>query len=293
MTIWTELMTLPHELRFVDVGGVRTRSLVAGSGKPLILLHGISGHLETYIPVIAAHAEHFEVHAIDMLAHGFTGRPGGEYPTQRLAAHVVGYLDAIGAPKAHIAGISQGGFTAAYVAAEYPDRVDRLVLCCAVGGPALPIEQMSPLLAEQTNKAVFSNEPADTRTRLQLVVTKANHDMITDELVDIRFRVYQQPALREAMPGILAATRPEIYRRDSLTPERLAKVTAETLVIWSDEDPSGLAAGDYLRDTIARAKEVVFSGTGHWPPFERPADYVAVVNPFLQKGLDEVVEGMI
>ena len=78
MTFWEDLMTVPHELRFVDVDGVRTRVLHAGSGTPLILLHGISGHLETYIPVMEALSAEFDVHAIDMLAHGFTGKPGGD-----------------------------------------------------------------------------------------------------------------------------------------------------------------------------------------------------------------------
>jgi 2-hydroxy-6-oxonona-2,4-dienedioate hydrolase len=291
MTFWEDLMTVPHELRFVDVDGVRTRVLHAGSGTPLILLHGISGHLETYIPVLEALSAEFDVHAIDMLAHGFTGKPGGDYPVSRLAAHVIGYLDAIGAEKAHILGLSQGGWTAAFLAAEHPERVERLTLVVNVGNPHMPIEELGALLAETTNKAVFSDDREDTRTRIGTVIS--DKTKLTDEMVDIRFRIYQQPGLRAAMPGILASTEPAVYRRDSLTPARLASITAETLIVWSEDDPSGANGGDYYRDNIADAKLVVFRDVGHWPPYERPDEFAKLVIPFLLEGLDTVQEETI
>ena len=291
MTFWEDLMTVPHELRFVDVDGVRTRVLHAGSGTPLILLHGISGHLETYIPVMEALSAEFDVHAIDMLAHGFTGKPGGDYPVSRLAAHVIGYLDAIGAEKAHILGLSQGGWTAAFLAAEHPERVERLTLVVNVGNPHMPIEELGALLAETTNKAVFSDDREDSRTRIETVIS--DKTKLTDEMVDIRFRIY-----RAARAARCDARHPGLHRAGGVPagfPDaaRLASITAETLIVWSEDDPSGAHGGDYYRDNIASAKLVLFRDVGHWPPYERPDEFAKLVIPFLLEGLDTVQEATI
>ena len=53
ISIWAEISSTPHELRYVDVAGVRTRVLRAGSGPDLVLLHGTGGHLEAYARDIA------------------------------------------------------------------------------------------------------------------------------------------------------------------------------------------------------------------------------------------------
>ena len=63
LSIWGELGDVDHEVRHVDVGGVRTRVLRAGSGPDLILLHGTGGHLEAYARNIAGLATMAEARA--------------------------------------------------------------------------------------------------------------------------------------------------------------------------------------------------------------------------------------
>ena len=72
ISIWGELADVDHELRHIDVGGVRTRVLRAGSGPDLVLLHGTGGHLEAYARDIAGLAEDFRVTAYDMVGHGWS-----------------------------------------------------------------------------------------------------------------------------------------------------------------------------------------------------------------------------
>ncbi|MBT2270038.1 alpha/beta fold hydrolase, partial [Rhodococcus qingshengii] len=89
MTIWNELAGLDFELTTVDAGGVPTRSLQAGSGdEAVIFLHGTSGHLEAFARNIAPHAESYRVHAIDMLGHGYTGKPDYPYEIPRYVEHL-------------------------------------------------------------------------------------------------------------------------------------------------------------------------------------------------------------
>src|SRR3984885_9130086 len=128
VSIWSELSTTQHQLRFVDVEGVRTRVLEAGSGPALVLLHGTGGHLEAYSRNIAALAGDFRVIAYDMVGHGWSDLPDRPYTVDVLSAHLTGLMDALAIPRAHLSGESLGGWVAAWTAAHQPDRVGRMVL---------------------------------------------------------------------------------------------------------------------------------------------------------------------
>lgn len=97
------------EVRFRDAGGHLTRSIETGTGEPVVLLHGISGHAETWVRNVGALAQGLRVHALDMLGHGFIAKPAIDYSVQALGEHVLGFLDAIGARRAHLVGQSLGG----------------------------------------------------------------------------------------------------------------------------------------------------------------------------------------
>ncbi len=282
MTYWTDLLTTPHELRYIDAGGISTRSLVAGEGEPVVFLHGISGHLEAFIPVLAAHAEHFRVHLIDMLGHGYTDKPDVEYTVERLAQHVLDYLDATGIEKAHLVGISQGGQTAAYLAAERPERVGRVTLVVPAGRPNLDFTKVKKFF-EITRDAVNADDPAVTRQRLEKV--HADPASVTDELVEVRHAVYHQPEFRKAIDNILAASLPHNYEKDALTPERLAKIETEVLVVWGAHDPSGATGGNYLFPHLKHGRLLLFQNAGHWVPSERPDDFSKIDVQFLLGGL--------
>lgn len=283
MTFWTDTLTVPHELRFVDAAGIKTRSLIAGQGQPVIFLHGITGHLEAFIPVLAAHAQRFQVHLIDMLGHGYTDKPEGPYTIERLARHVLDYMDALGIQQAHLVGISQGGWTAAYLAAKFPDRVQRVTLIVAAGNPHMDRMIVQKFLYEATREAVYEEDREKTRARLAAVV--ADPASLTEELIDVRYGIYHTPEFRAHLEDILASALPENYDRDALTPELLAEIKAEALVVWGEDDPSGRAGSDYLMPHLAHGRLLVFKDAGHWVPFERPADFSAVSVAFLEGGL--------
>src|ERR671933_2387054 len=91
-SFWLNL--LGGEIRYYDAAGVRTRSLEAGSGPPLVLLHGTGGHAESWIRNVVPLGAHFRVYAIDMVGHGFTDKPPLDYTPRDYAAHAVAFLDA-------------------------------------------------------------------------------------------------------------------------------------------------------------------------------------------------------
>ena len=200
-TIWTELADVQFELTSVDAGGVATRSLQAGAGEPVVFLHGTSGHLEAFMRNVAAHAA-YRVHAIDMLGHGYTGKPGCPYEIPRYRDHLLAYLDAAGIDKAHIVGESLGGWVGARTAIDEPSRIATLQLLCAGGTVANP--DVMERIRTSTRKAVTTDDPDLTRTRLRLLM--ADDADATEELVAIRHAIYHQPDFVANIENLLVPT---------------------------------------------------------------------------------------
>lgn len=290
MSNWNDLLGLPFEVKQVNANGHSTRVLHAGAGEPVVFLHGISGHLECFIPIVKAHAARYDVHAIDMLGHGFTDTIKEPLTIDRLAQHVIDYLDAAGLKKVHLVGLSLGGWTAGWVAAHWPERILSTTLIAAAGDPkAGPAgdPKMGELLRKMTAAGVLSPDKEVTRKRLSMVVQ--DQSRLTDELVDTRFAVYQRPSFVAALDSLLVLTDVEPYVKWSLTPEVLAKIQSEVLIVYGDNDKGeGVSEGKFLRDGIKRVKSVIFKKAGHWPPYERPADYSKLSLAFLSGGLAAV-----
>src|SRR5262249_43135076 len=151
-----------------DAGGLRTRVLVAGAGDALVMLHGTSGHLEAFVRNFPALSPYYALHAIDMMGHGYTDGPDAPYRIPGYVAHVVGYLDAVGIVRAHFIGESLGGWVAARLAADHPDRAGKLILVAPGGTVANPA--VMERIKTSTRAAVQSEDIAATRRRLELLM---------------------------------------------------------------------------------------------------------------------------
>jgi 2-hydroxy-6-oxonona-2,4-dienedioate hydrolase len=294
MTFWTDLLGLPFEVSYIDAGGIKTRRLVAGKGEPVVFLHGISGHLETFVSVLPHFVKAgFQVHMIDMLGQGFTGATGKVLSVAAMSKHLIDYLDACGLPKAHLVGLSLGGWTAATTAANHPERIFKMTLIAPAGDPnSLPARdpKFSEVQRKSTLDGVRNNDKALTRKRLEMAV--ASPTALTDEIVDCRYIVYHRPEFQANIENLVAMFNMETFNQEALKPQLLARITAPTLVVFGQEDP-GQGNAEYLKKGIAHIKVQIFEGTGHWPAFERPEDFGNIAAAFHRGGLDAVVEGTL
>jgi len=293
MTFWMDLTGFTYHLEYVDAGGLNTRVLRAGKGEPVICLHGISGHLEAFVPMVRHYVNDFELHAIDMAGHGYTQSPGGPVTMDTLCDHIVAYMDAAHIEKAHFVGISLGGWVSAWLAAHHPERILTTTLIAPPGDPHSPVAS-NPAFVEHlrkiTREGVLGTDKEFTRKRLAAVLT--NPDVLTDELVDVRYAIYHQPTFQAGIEDLMALTHLDQYEKFSLTPGVLAKIKSEVLVVWGENDPSGDGT-PFLREGLARKKIVFFKKTGHLPPYERAEDFARVNLAFLKHGLAGVEEGSI
>ncbi len=122
------------EAKFVDVKGVRTRYYEAGSGEPLLLIHGEgwSGHssANTWVKNIPGLSQRFRVYAPDKLASGMTGNPldDKDFNLQGEVEHMYQFIQAMNMGRVHLVGQSRGGGLAFFLAVAHPEIVRTLTV---------------------------------------------------------------------------------------------------------------------------------------------------------------------
>ncbi|MGK8486423.1 alpha/beta fold hydrolase [Nocardia asiatica] len=282
-SIWSDLQGVPFTQGYLDVGGVRTRYLHAGdpAHPALVLLHGSGGHAEAYVRNLESHAAHFSTWSIDMLGHGYSGKPGHPLEIPHYVEHVIGFLDAVGVRRASVSGESLGGWVAARVAVDHPDRVERLVLNTAGGSQADP-EVMRRIV---TLSMAAAADPAWETVQARIKWLMADKSKGYDDIVASRQRVYRQPGFVAAMRDIMALQDPEIRQRNLLGPAEYGRITAPTLVLWTSDDPTAdVGEGRRIASMIPGARFEVMPGCGHWPQYEDAKTFNALHLDFLLGG---------
>ncbi|MEU0557939.1 alpha/beta fold hydrolase [Dactylosporangium sp. NPDC006015] len=274
MTLWTDLATTAFRVHTVQVGAWSTRVLEAGTGEPLVLMHGTGGHLEAYARNVPALAGRFRVIAYDFPGHGHTTLATRDLEIADYTTHLHGLLDTLGVERAHLSGESLGGWVAVKYAAAHPDRVARLVLNTPGGTMATP-EVMERI---RTLSQAAADDPTPERIRARLAWLMAEPASVTEELVAIRQAIYAQPGFAASMRHLLCLQDPDIRRRNLITPAELGAVTAPTVVVWTSDDPSGpAAAGLEMAEQLPHGRFALIDRAGHWPQWEQPDAFHRIV----------------
>jgi 2-hydroxy-6-oxonona-2,4-dienedioate hydrolase len=283
MTAWLDLSPIPFTLDYVDAGGVTTRSLRAGEGPDVVFLHGTSGHLEAFTRNIVAHVEAgFRCHAIDMLGHGYTGKPDYPYEIPRYVEHLTAYLDACGIDRVNLAGESLGGWVGGWFASDHPERVISLQLIAAGGTKANP--EVMDRIRNSTRRAVTTDDPELTRQRLNLLMHDPDKN-VTDELVEVRHRIYHGADFVANIDNLLCLQDMETRQRNLIRQDRLARLgDVPTLIIWGHENPFGdVPEAKQMHDDIPNSRLELYPACGHWPQYERVDLYNPMAIEFLRQ----------
>src|SRR5919206_5325611 len=117
----------------ITLHGHRVSYRRAGWGPVILLLHGVAGSSETWTPVIESLAERYTVVAPDLIGHGESAKPRGDYSLGAFASGLRDLLQAIGHERATVVGHSLGGGIAMQMAYQFPERCERLVLVSSGG----------------------------------------------------------------------------------------------------------------------------------------------------------------
>lgn len=279
-SVWSDLARTEFAQGFVDADGLRTRYLHAGDeSKPtLILLHGITGHAEAYVRNLRSHGEHFSVWAIDLIGHGYSEKPDHPLEVEHYVDHVVKFMDAIGVQRAHLSGESVGGWTAARLAIDRPDKVERVALNTMGGTMANP-QVMERIYALSMEAA---KDPSWERVKARLEWLMADPTMVTDDLISTRQAIFEQPDWLKACENNMALQHMEIRRRNMITDDDLRSMTVPALVLWTTKDPSGpVDEGRRIASLIPHAQLAIMNECGHWPQYEDPETFNRIHLDFL------------
>jgi 4,5:9,10-diseco-3-hydroxy-5,9,17-trioxoandrosta-1(10),2-diene-4-oate hydrolase len=259
--------------RTIPVGRRKLFVTEAGSGDPVVLLHGggpgATG-ASNYSRNIDALAKHFRVIVPDMPGYGQSSKElDFSDPFGDLALSIRGLLDELEIDKAHLVGNSYGGAAALRLALDRPDKVDRMILM-GPGGIGTtrrpPTKGLNTLLAYYAGEGP-SREKLATFIRDYLVYDGST---VPDALIDLRYEASVQPEVVASPPLRRPSSPKTLFKMDLTRDKRLALCEVPTLAIWGADDkvnrPSG---GPALASTMKNCDLFVASNTGHWAQWER------------------------
>jgi pimeloyl-ACP methyl ester carboxylesterase len=280
---------------WMDFSGARMRYLRAGSGPPLILLHGLMGYSFSWryaMPVLAPHAT---VYALDMLGAGFSDRPRIDHSMRATALRVLEFAKRLGLTSFDLLGTSRGGAvamctaticTAAMSAAaesvqdEQP-RVQRLILVAPVNPYSSHGKWLAPLAG---------SGPGSVLVRSVLDGMPSLYPYWHGRMFGDRNKIpagslegykapIAKPGLFDHALSIVQTWTADLRELEALLP-KLAGIP--TLLMWGDRDPAVYVSSmEPLARFFPGAREVVFPGVGHLPYEECPEEFNRELIKFL------------
>src|SRR6516165_73701 len=273
--------------RYIDTGDLRQHVVTGGDGPPLLLVHGWPQTWYAWRMIMPGLARAFSVVAADQRGCGLSGKPPGGYDTGTLAADLVALMDALGHRRFAVAGHDTGMWIGYALAADHPDRVDRL----AVAEAAMPgVSASPPLFApDRLNNALWHfafNRLAEVNDQLVTgreevyfgwqFATKA-----AKKLPDYAVRHYidalTDPEALHASFAIYRALDATIAQNQQRKERRL---TLPILAIGGQ-----YSLGEQIAATMKLAADdvqaLVVPGCAHWVPEETPEETLAALTAFL------------
>jgi pimeloyl-ACP methyl ester carboxylesterase len=278
--------TEPGRLRFrtVATAGPRLSIMEAGTGPPVVALHGLGGTKGSFLPTVAALSSGFRVIAVDLPGFGDSEKPiGAPYDARYFARVVVDLLDALALERVHLIGNSLGGRIALEIGLRDPARLARLALLA----PSLAWRRdrpWAPLL--RLTRPELGLVQLAPRTLVDAIVRRVipgADDGWAAAGVDEFLRAYLTPAGRAAF---YAAARQiyleEPHGEDGFWP-RLRTLQPEALFVWGRRDKLvPIAFARHVTEAVPHARHLELD-CGHVPQVERPKQTHAALAAFLSE----------
>ncbi|ALG12692.1 4,5:9,10-diseco-3-hydroxy-5,9,17-trioxoandrosta-1(10),2-diene-4-oate hydrolase [Kibdelosporangium phytohabitans] len=250
----------------------------AGTGEPVVMLHGGGPGARAWSNFgrnLEVFAERHRTLLVDQPGFGDSDKPEitGQFFTYSADA-LLGVLDTLGIERVHLVGNSLGGGTAVRFALRHPDRAGRLVLM-APGGLGLNVFAPDPTEGIKRLYA-FAAPPGPSKEKLAdfLRTLVFDQSLVTDELIEERYRVAADPESLRAMASMgKSFTSPETFEEGMLWREAY-KLRQRVLLVWGREDRVNPIDGALLAlKLIPRAQLHVFGRCGHWAQLEKFAEF--------------------
>src|SRR3954464_1715857 len=261
--------------------GVRLYYEETGSGRPLLLVHEFAGDLRSFEPQLRHFGKRYRTVAFN--ARGFPPSDVPEEPASysqpRAADDILAVLDTLGEPRAHVVGLSMGGFATLHFGLRHQERA--LSLCVGGCGYGAELDKREASRAEadiiadairRSGMQAFADRYAFGPTRVQF----QNKD--PRGFAEFKQMLSEHSAVGSANTQLgVQKERPSLYH----LVEEMRRITVPTLVITGDEDWPCLIPGVLMKQTIPSAALAVMPNCGHAINIEEPDEYNRIVGDFL------------
>ena len=273
------------ELHYLELHGDRVAYQDVGSGEALLLLHGMAGSSETWRAVIPQLARKHRVVAPDLIGHGQSAKPRGDYSLGAFAVWLRDLLDELGVTRATIVGHSLGGGVAMQFVYQHPDYCQRLILISSGGlGPdvGLVLRLLSAPGAELVLPVIAPPPVLTIGNKLRTWFSSAGIQSPRGAEV---WSAYSSLADSQTRNAFLRTLRSVVdYRGQAVSAlNRLhLKSDLPTMAIWGDQDkiiPVEHAHAAHAARAESRIE--VLAGVGHFPQVERPSEVVDLIDDFI------------
>jgi pimeloyl-ACP methyl ester carboxylesterase len=272
----------------ITLHGHKVSYSTAGEGESVVLLiHGIVGCAAQWDQVIPLLAERYTVVAPDLLGHGESAKPRGDYSLGAYAASVRDLLVALGHRRATVVGHSLGGGVAMQFAYEYPPFAERLVLVSSGGlgrevhlilrAATLPgSELVLPVIAhERLHGVAGALAGALGRVGLRIGADLAEMARGYGSLADA--------GARQAFVHTLRAVLDITGQRVSATDRLYLAALLPSLVIWGDRDPLIPVAHARVAEAgLPGSRLEIFEQAGHFPQLYDPMRFAYTLIDFIE-----------
>ncbi|RLT34125.1 MAG: 2-succinyl-6-hydroxy-2,4-cyclohexadiene-1-carboxylate synthase [Chloroflexi bacterium] len=267
-----------HDL---DIDGLNLHAEVAGSGPPIVLVHGFTGTGASWRSLVEALAPDCTTIAVDLVGHGRSGCPEAldRYQMRRAVDDLAVMLHALGHDRATWLGYSLGGRVALQVAVHRPDVVDALVLESATPGIATAEEREARIAADEALAQKLEREGLEAFVNhwQSIALWDSQQRTLTDDQRAAlrRGRLAQNPrGLALSLRGMGTGSQPWVG-------DRLGEVRVPVLLTAGTLDTKFSAIAREMASSVPTATMQLIDDAGHAAHLERPDAFHAMVREFL------------
>ena len=261
---------------YVQVNGVRTFVVSAGTGDPLLLIHGASPGASSLVNwklnIEALAAAGFAVYAYDQPGFGFTDNPL-DHSIEYRVRHVKALIDALKLDRFHVVGNSVGGYIAARLALE--DRRVKTFVTTTSGSLSPQGSAASQTLAKKHSEDLREYEPSLENMRKLTLGTIFNKELVTEELVHERYEMSIGKNYEAQKARRNTARQKPVY-------DELRQLQVKALLLWGNNDAGvTVERGIELFQLIPGAEFHLFDRCAHWVQWDQADRFNRLVIDFL------------
>jgi pimeloyl-ACP methyl ester carboxylesterase len=272
----------------IELHGRRAVYRIAGNGPPVVLIHGMLNSSSHWQSVALELADDYTVIAPDLIGHGDSAAPRGDYSLGAHAASIRDLLTALGIERATIVGHSLGGGVAMQFFYQFPARVQRLVLVSSggLGHEVSPMLRTAALPGMSAALALAAHPKLlgavwGTGTRLRRAGVRQGAYV---QAVARALRPLERPQAREAFLQTLRAVIDVRGQRVSATDRLYLLEPMPTMIVWGERDNTiPLAHGRRAHEAAPTSRFRTLPRAAHFPHLEEPDALVAVLREFLEE----------